>query len=150
MHLQQRANAVDKPVFTPLQRVATRRQQLLRHMVRHFGAHSMFHAFSLVSVLRPGNWPGRPCPHWAELVPSEADCRRPWVQWWDGAPEPTQLDHHGPAVADWRRNDRLYRPADLAHQSFVKATSGRKCRSYIPPAQGQQGKLKSVQHIPME
>ena len=125
-------------IYTPSQLAATRRLQLLGHLLRHESCTE-----HLVSFMPSHAYPflrgenlrqGRPRPHWAELVLTEAYRRMQIVQQ-QAAPALTDLSHpffspptatevystHGPTVTDWRANARIYRPVREAARSRALA-----------------------------
>ena len=121
-------------IYTPSQLAATRRLQLLGHLLRHESCTEHLVSFMpshAYRFLRGENLrQGRPRPHWAELVLTEAYRCMQIVQQ-QTAPALTDLSHpffspptatevystHGPTVIDWRANARIYRPVREAARS---------------------------------
>ena len=95
-HLHTLANSHGMNIYTPSQLAATRRLQLLGHLLRHESCTEHLVSFMpshAYRFLRGENLrQGRPRPHWAELVLTEAYRRMQIVQQ-QTAPALTDLSH---------------------------------------------------------
>ena len=120
-HLHTLANSHGINIYTPSQIAATRRLQLLGHLLRHETCTEHLVSFMPSHAYRflwgENLRQGRPRPHWAELVLTEAQ----FIQQ-QTLPALTDLSHpfFSPptaTVTDWRATARIYWPVREAARS---------------------------------